>query len=807
VAVGHTIRSSLPNAKRVSGSDFINVTAEPLTVAQGDVLYQAIISSQAGTRLAQETQMYQKWIARKIQFEFSGTGGTATPGMLAIAIVRDPDDVVPTDRKKTIPWIMNHEGAVMIRNWSEGKVTLNCKNELFTSDSGSDKRFWSPGRLVCVAVTGNGSQPVEMVVTMKWTIDLFDASNELDIDDDNIPLSMVTTQPIMVKCDYYTSAIPALTNEDTHMAMWNVDQTGATVDPATWRYQAFSIDNTPFSSLPDGAVIKSDVPWVANINYNNTTGWIPTTSHYYVVKRGADVYNGHIGEGTHASANVLQPAWYVNGTIHPGGTLGASGGRFESFCGNSPLPAGTVLTYVNPNIEEVDEVMTIMKKGLTVTKPTGKKTYRRKDISTNGNYIPNYTQTMLNSMPVMRVVPLGAGTSTNSGMAVTIVGQTGAASTLRVHETAGTNGDDPVPFNLTQVGGTSLASNASPGNLPVVLNAGVGTIDTQPVFIAPNGVIGVDVRQIDSKPLAGNAAGTLPITLSNGHGTATGDPIYISGVVGATAVPVSGTVNTNVIKVGTVVVTDSLPVSGFPTTQVISGTVDTNIVKVGTVTLTDALPVSGFPATQVVSGTVDTNLIKIGPSTVIADTVPTSATFPSSMDVRALIVDGNNVAFGTSVNPISVEGTVDSHTFVNTGISAGASANWASVAADALSSNSSVATPLGNLTTIGSTNTTNQAQALGNIYSVGTESNVGIPTYQVGANIQTGKFSRVTGNIGTYDSEGGQEDNNVFVPLVAPMLLMNTYSSAGFHLKDSTNADFLSQQQGTAEGSAWTKDA
>jgi len=165
--------------RRVAGTDSLDVmsivgvddatTAKPATAIGLLKSYKLVPGAFAGTRLAQEAAMWQRWRPNRICFRVTSSAGAAVGGLLMGAWLASPKVTIPTDATILRRLLTASPSHYTTRMWESGQVVVNqapVQRILYLTGSDEDSAH---GQVV-FCLLAQASADCSLVVEMDWDI-------------------------------------------------------------------------------------------------------------------------------------------------------------------------------------------------------------------------------------------------------------------------------------------------------------------------------------------------------------------------------------------------------------------------------------------------------------------------------------------------------------------------------------------------------------------------------------------------------------------------------------------------------------
>jgi len=292
-------------------------------------------------------------------------------GQYLLAFVRDPEDLPPQDPKEILRWATAQQHSTLAKWWQPSSITVPSNGDnLYTSLKG-EARFWSPGKLVVIAV-GAPSQPGNMAVWMDWMVHLTEPSSE-------VLASLEPVEPITASQDLYMVPYP----EDTSYACLGTYRSTEFDGTGTFDNTDFApvnLEAMGFAAHPWDSVFKSSHIATFLGQYKSGDGhWeVPVGVNHWRMAQSVLRQDGARLPGSYKNGPALLPVvvdpktrslvdvGYVNG--------GGIGDWWADTYSYGPvLPEGTTFTLVDLTVDMVAEMRDVMISGRITKRPTGRK--------------------------------------------------------------------------------------------------------------------------------------------------------------------------------------------------------------------------------------------------------------------------------------------------------------------------------------------------------------------------------------------------------------------------------------------------
>lgn len=236
------IRAVQPNSINVfTNTDRLLQIDLPKGTPKGSIIFDQVITPAIAVRLRQQAALYQKIRYRSLKFEIQTQVPTTTAGGYVCAYLHDPNMQVGSG-EVALRNLTAVQGTQTSKMWQSVVMNVKPTDMQYYTQSGSDVRLFSPGRLVILS-DGVPNEDVKITVLFHWTVELY--------------------KPALQR---FINQLPLLTQNCTHLVSW-----GTTIRFTNWDPATNTLSPDPNGTDSDGTYLEnqfSGLPPLTSIGSN-----------------------------------------------------------------------------------------------------------------------------------------------------------------------------------------------------------------------------------------------------------------------------------------------------------------------------------------------------------------------------------------------------------------------------------------------------------------------------------------------------------------------------------------------------------
>lgn len=182
---------SMPDSIRITGHEYIGSLSVTSTTGVATVIRKDYISPGgdmfAGTRLEMFSQLYEKYLFKRIKFNYASNSSALNNQGLIFAYDKDPLDQDPPSSELGMRYLMAKQNSMMINSWDNASYEIKLTDQqkfYFTNPvGGSDDRLNYQGVNFIASTSTNSSGPLTLgQLSVDYEIELFDPTLDLPLD-------------------------------------------------------------------------------------------------------------------------------------------------------------------------------------------------------------------------------------------------------------------------------------------------------------------------------------------------------------------------------------------------------------------------------------------------------------------------------------------------------------------------------------------------------------------------------------------------------------------------------------------------